>query len=115
VTAKKSYGSSGLAERILVISVTDPRRPSDHIPLERRCVFQRPVLNLRQRRGLKKGRISATLPVQNLYGMKRQPAPAKAKLTIFHRPGGFRKITVFQFRNRERASFHAGATRGETN
>jgi hypothetical protein len=26
VTAKKSYGSSGLAERILVISVTDQRR-----------------------------------------------------------------------------------------
>jgi len=39
---------------------------------------------------------SATLPVQNLYEMKRQPAPAKAKLIILHRPGGFRKITVFQ-------------------
>ena len=60
------------------LSVTDPRRPSDHIPLGRRSAFQWPVLNLRQRRGLKKGRISATLPVQNLYGMKRQPAPAKA-------------------------------------
>jgi hypothetical protein len=112
VTAKKSYGSSGLAERILVISVTDPRRPSDHIPLERRCAFQWPVLNLRQRRGLKKGRISATLPVQNLYGMKRQPAPAKAKLTIFHRLGRFRKITVFQLRNRERANFPRGSKPG---
>ena len=33
--------------------------------------------------------------------MKRQPAPAKAKLTIFHRLGGFRKITVFHHRNRQ--------------
>jgi hypothetical protein len=40
VTAKKSYGSSGLAERIfLVISVTDPRRPSDHIPLSGAALF----------------------------------------------------------------------------
>jgi hypothetical protein len=37
--------------------------------------------------------------------MKRQPAPAKAKLTIFHRLGGFRKITVFQHRNRECPNF----------
>jgi hypothetical protein len=41
MTAKNSYASSSLA--ILVISVTDPRRPSDHIPLERRCAFQWPV------------------------------------------------------------------------
>jgi hypothetical protein len=33
--------------------------------------------------------------------MKRQPAPAKAKLTIFHRLGGFRKITVFQHWNQQ--------------
>jgi hypothetical protein len=44
VTAKKSYGSSSVAEGISGISVTNPRRPSDHIPLGRRCA----VLNLRQ-------------------------------------------------------------------
>jgi hypothetical protein len=48
VTAKKSYGPSSLAEGISGISVTEPRRPSDHIPLERRRAFQWPVLNLRQ-------------------------------------------------------------------
>jgi hypothetical protein len=43
VTAKKSYGSSGMAEGISGISVTDQHRPSDDIPLGRRCAFLVPA------------------------------------------------------------------------
>ena len=56
--------------------------------------------------GIKKGRSLATpCRLKKLFGMKSSPGNSHPR--VFHRPRGFRKTTVFQYRNtnwREKAS-----------